>query len=79
MENPEKFAKKLQQINEFSKVKGYKINAQKSGVFRDAWVAQSVKCLPSAQVMIPGTWDRALCWVPLPTPLCSFLLALFLK
>ena len=25
-----------------------------------AWVAQSVKGLPSAQVMIPGFWDPAL-------------------
>ena len=25
-----------------------------------AWVAQLVKCLPSAQVMIPGFWDQAL-------------------
>ena len=24
-----------------------------------AWVAQSVKCLPSASVMIPGSWDPA--------------------
>ena len=24
------------------------------------WVAQSVKHLPSAQVVIPGSWDRAL-------------------
>ena len=24
-----------------------------------AWVAQSVECLPSAQVMSPGSWDRA--------------------
>ena len=23
------------------------------------WVAQSVKCLPSAQVMVPGSWDQA--------------------
>ena len=43
---------------------------------RDAWVAQSVKCLPSAQVMISGSWDRAPCWAPcsarsllLPLPL----------
>ena len=25
---------------------------------RDAWVAQLVKQLPSAQVMIPASWDR---------------------
>ena len=29
-------------------------------LFRGAWVAQMVKHLPSAQVMIPGSWDRAL-------------------
>ena len=34
------------------------IQKQQDG-FRGAWVAQSVKCLPSAQVMIPGSWDRA--------------------
>ena len=27
---------------------------------RGAWVAQSVKYLPSAQVMISGSWDQAL-------------------
>ena len=27
-----------------------------------AWVAQWVKPLPSAQVMIPGAWDRVLHW-----------------
>ena len=30
----------------------------------DAWVAQSVKHLPLAQVMILGSWDRAPCWAP---------------
>ena len=25
----------------------------------DAWVAQLLKCLPLAQVMIPGSWDGA--------------------
>ena len=29
-----------------------------------AWVAQSIKHLPSAQVMISGSWDRALHWAP---------------
>ena len=49
-----------------------------------AWVAQSIKHLPSAQVMIPGSWDRALhqapCSVgglllplPLPNPLAHAL------
>jgi len=28
---------------------------------RGTWVAQSIKCLPTAQIMIPGSWDRALC------------------
>ena len=32
-----------------------------------AWVAQSVKCLPLAQVMTSGSWDRA----PRGLPLCS--------
>ena len=27
-------------------------------VFRDAWVAQSVKYLPSDQVMIPKSWGE---------------------
>ena len=49
----------------------------KNGHFRGAWVAQSLKCLPSAQVMIPGSWDPVLhqgpCSVgalllPLPCP-----------
>jgi len=32
----------------------------KKGKVRDAWVAQSVKHLPLAQVMISGSWDQAL-------------------
>ena len=31
-----------------------------NGKTRDAWVAQSVKCLPLAQIMILGSWDQAL-------------------
>ena len=43
---------------------------------RDAWVAQSVRHLPSAQIMIPESWDPAPHWAPcsagsrlLPLPL----------
>jgi len=39
-----------------------------------AWVAQMVKHLPSAQVMIPGSWDQALC--PAPCSAGSLLLLL---
>ena len=46
-------------------------------------MAQSVKFLPSAQVMIPGSWDQALSWAPcsvesriLPLPLLLPLLVL---
>ena len=42
----------------------------------DAWVAQLVKQLPSAQVMISASWDRVPHWAPcsagsllLPLPL----------
>ena len=31
---------------------------------RDAWVAQLVKPLPLAQVMIPESWDRVSHWAP---------------
>ena len=31
---------------------------------RGTWVAQSVKHLPSAQIMILGSWNRALHWAP---------------
>ena len=33
-------------------------------LFMGAWVAQSVKHLPWAQVMIPGSWNRAPCRAP---------------
>jgi len=36
----------------------------KSCVLRDAWVAQSVKRLPLAQVMIPESWDQVPHWAP---------------
>ena len=36
------------------------------------WVTQSVKHLPSAQIMIPGSWDRGLGWAP-----CSAMSQLF--
>ena len=32
----------------------------KNSKFRGAWVAQWVKPLPSAHVMVSGSWDRAL-------------------
>ena len=52
-----------------------------------ASVAQSLKHLPSAEVMIPGSWDGALCWalcsvgslllpLPLPLPLPLLMLSL---
>ena len=31
---------------------------------RDAWMAQLVKHLPSAQVTIPGSWVQAPHWTP---------------
>jgi len=49
------------------------------------WMAQSVKCLPLAQVMILGSWDRAPYQAPcsvgnllLPLPLLLPLLVLSL-
>ena len=47
--------------------------------FWGAWVALLVKCLPTAQVMIPGTWDQALHGAPcfcLPLLLPLFVLSL---
>ena len=29
-----------------------------------SWMAQSIKHLPSDEVMIPGSWDQALHWAP---------------
>ena len=39
-------------------------------------VAQSVKCLPLAQVMIPESWDQALTWAPCPVGILLLLLPL---
>ena len=53
-------------INGRIRVTGQNINIYSKNVEvtkirrRGAWVAQLVKCLPSAQVMISGSWDRAL-------------------
>ena len=51
-----------------------------------AWVPQSVRCPPSAQVMIPGSWDPAPHWalssagsLLLPLPLLLPLLVLSVK
>ena len=38
--------------------------AEKRGVVQGAWVAQLVKCLPLAQVAIPGSWDGVLPQAP---------------
>ena len=39
---------------------------------RGAWVAQAVTCLPSAQIVIPGAWDR----IPHPAPCSAWCLLL---
>ena len=55
---------------------------------RGTWVAQSVRHLPSAQVMIAGSWDGVLRWalcsmgslllpLPLPLPLLVLPFSLF--
>ena len=36
----------------------------KAMTFRGLWVAQSIKRLPSAQVMILGSWNRVSCRAP---------------
>ena len=51
---------------------------------RGAWVAQLVKCLPSAQVIVPGSWDGAPNMAPcsvesLLLPLLPLLLLSLLK
>ena len=55
-------------------------------LFRVTWVAQSVRCMPLAQVMISGSWDQVPCWAPcsagtllLPLLLLILLLLLFLS
>ena len=45
---------------------------------RGAWVAQSVKCLPLAQVMISRSWDQAFHWAPCSAKGLSLLLPLLL-
>ena len=35
------------------------LSAMKEKEIRGTWVAQSVKWLPSAQIMISGSWDQA--------------------
>ena len=44
------------------------INSAKEIILGGTWVAQSVKQLPSTQVMIPGSWDRVLHWAPCREP-----------
>ena len=55
----------------------------KSSPLRGTWEAQSVRCLPLAQVMVPGSWDpghvglpaqRGVCF-PLPRPLTLLVLS----
>ena len=55
-------------------------------LLRGTWVAQSVKHLPSAQVRIPGSWDRILHWAPcsagsllLPLPFLLLVISLSLS
>ena len=71
---------------DISALKFSKDNKDEEG--RGAWVAQSVKHLPSAQLIITGSWDRAHhrapCSVgslllPLPLLLPLLVLALSLK
>ena len=46
---------------------------------RGAWVAQSVKRLPSTQVMILGSWDQALHHAPCSVGRACFSFSLCLK
>ena len=64
----------------------YKTTIIKTVWYWGAWVAQWVEPLPSAQVMIPGSWDRAphraLCSVGSllpPLPLCLSLCLLVIS
>ena len=70
--------------------KVYPKKSIKSGARRGPWVAQMVNRLPSAQVMISRSWDRApwpapssagslLLLLPLPLPLLILSLSLSLS
>ena len=70
-------------LSEILRTLEYPINGKK--VHQGTWGAQPPKCLPSAQVMVPGSWDQVLCGatcsaenlllpllLPLPPLLLSF-------
>ena len=40
------------------------------GLLRGTWVAQPIECLPSPQVMIPGSWDPACIVLPTQQGAC---------
>ena len=44
--------------------KGLRWDCYKDGRFKGRLGGSVVKCLPSAQVMIPAFWDRAPLWAP---------------